>query len=56
MNRKITIPYYYVWMVEGASSPGQLFKRYVQSYVRNTCPGWELVKIEKMNAIIKKVR
>lgn len=53
-QKTIAIPHFYVWMVEGISSPGQLFKRYVQSYVRNTRPGWELVKIEKMNAIIER--
>ncbi|QAS52832.1 hypothetical protein HLI_11805 [Halobacillus litoralis] len=53
-KRKIAIPYCYVWMVEESKDPGRMFKTYVGGYVRNTHPGWDLVRIEKMNAIIKR--
>lgn len=52
MERKIAIPHFYVWMAQVNEIPGDLFRSYVAGYVRNTHPGWQLVRIEKMYAVI----
>ncbi|MDQ0158839.1 hypothetical protein [Alkalibacillus salilacus] len=54
MNRLIDIPFDYVWMAEQSKEPGKQFKRYVAAYVRHNHPGYELVKIHKMKAEIKR--
>ncbi|NIK11166.1 hypothetical protein [Alkalibacillus almallahensis] len=55
MSRIIDIPHDYKWMAKQAKEPGAFFKRYVAAYVRHNHPGYELVKINKMKAEIKKV-
>ncbi|MGP4061479.1 hypothetical protein [Halobacillus sp. H74] len=52
MERKIAIPHCYVWMAQVNEDPKDLFRSYVSGYVRNTHPGWQLVRIEKMYAVI----
>lgn len=51
---KIAIPHCYVWMAQVNENPKELFRSYVASYVRNTSPGWRLVRIEKMYAVISR--
>lgn len=53
-QRRIAIPYFYKWIAQDCSSPGETFKRYVAAYVRHNYPGWELNKIERMNALIER--
>lgn len=48
---KVTIPDIYVWMTEGASNRGALFKSYVECYIAKSRPDLRLVKIEGMTAI-----
>ncbi|MEC3884604.1 hypothetical protein VKA52_12795 [Halobacillus sp. HZG1] len=54
MERKIAIPHFYVWMAQVNEDPKELFRSYVASYVRNTSPGWSLVRIEKMYVVISR--
>lgn len=55
MSDRIRIPYDYVWMAKNSKDPGRTFKRYVAAFVRHSCPGYELVRIEQMDAVIKKI-
>ncbi|AST93033.1 hypothetical protein BC6307_18100 [Sutcliffiella cohnii] len=50
---KVSIPSCYVWITEGNTKRAELFKRYVAGYVNRYNPGYELVKISGMQAIIK---
>lgn len=50
---QVAIPPCYVWMTEGLPNRGQLFKRYVQGYMAQYYPSYELDKISGMTAILK---
>ncbi len=56
MNREVSIPQVYVGMVKDHQAPGKAFKRYVRGYVAHNFPGWHLVRIQGMKAIIQKER
>ena len=55
-EREIPIPHFYLGFVKGARDPGRLFRRYVAAYVRNTHPGWQLVRIKGMKAVIEQIK
>ncbi len=54
MIRKFTIPHCYIWMTEGRQNRGEVFKRYVEGYIRNTHHDWHLIRIEGMKAVCEK--
>ena len=54
MVYRLLIPYCYVWMSEHSKNRKELFKRYVQGYIKNYHPEVVLVKIEGMTAICER--
>jgi len=54
MQYEVTIPHFYVWMTEGYQNRGDMFKGYVKGYIAKTYPGYDLIKIQEMTAIIER--
>lgn len=54
MRIEVIIPDIYVWMTEGASNRGALFKSYVEGYIRKAHPELQFLRIEGMKAICER--
>ncbi|WP_078430459.1 DUF6906 family protein [Alkalihalobacterium alkalinitrilicum] len=54
MIYKIPIPQCYIWMSEGYSNRGILFKRYVEGYIAKSFPDMRLIRISGMTAICER--
>lgn len=50
----VPIPYCYVWLTEGYTRRGELFKGYVEGYLATNFPEFKLIKIEGMKAICER--
>jgi hypothetical protein len=50
-NTEEPIPYCYVWLTEGYEKRGELFKSYVDGYIKNNFPDLKLKRIVGMTAI-----
>jgi len=50
---KVAIPFCYKWMTEGASNRAELFRAYVEGYLRASEPNLYLVRISGMTALCK---
>ncbi len=51
---KVGIPFCYKWMTEGAPNRAQLFRDYVEGYLRTNEPGLRLVRISGMTALCER--
>ncbi|MGG3642006.1 hypothetical protein ABES38_11610 [Bacillus gobiensis] len=50
----VPIPYCYVWLTEGYHDRKNLFRQYVQGYIKKNEPDLLFVRIEGLTAICKK--
>ncbi|GIN67644.1 hypothetical protein J41TS2_30650 [Bacillus sonorensis] len=48
---KVTIPFCYKWLTEGAPNRAKLFRTYVEGYLRTSEPNLYLVRISGMTAL-----
>ncbi len=54
MIYKIPIPQFYIWLTQGYSKRGQMFRSYVKGYLAKSYPDLKLVKIKGMIAICER--
>ncbi|PRS09021.1 hypothetical protein C6X95_18500 [Bacillus pumilus] len=51
---RVPIPFCYVWMTEGAPNRSELFRNYVEGYIKRTEPNLQLVRIDGMTALCER--
>ncbi|WP_278072074.1 hypothetical protein [Bacillus subtilis] len=51
---KVSIPFCYKWLAEGAPNRAQLFRAYVEGYLRTNEPDLRLVRISGMTALCER--
>lgn len=55
MSYVVPIPHIYLKITEGSQNRAELFKSYVNGYIKRSYPGYEVLKIEGMKAICGRV-
>ncbi|QAR91618.1 hypothetical protein DZB72_15070 [Bacillus sp. MT] len=51
---EVGIPFCYKWLAEGAPNRAQLFRAYVEGYLKTNEPGLRLVRISGMTALCER--